>query len=797
MLSIVTSIRHDHDPGLLLLAILVCAIGAFATYSVSAYAGRLTALRRTAWMAVGIVSAGATAWAVQMIALIAYRAPARAAIVPNLAGAALVAAILLVGTGTKLALGTRTAPRRLAAGTLVGCGVVAVHYLGQLAYVAAGRTGWDAGLALPSTIAGGIIAGIAVMAVSGTDRWSKGLAAPLLLGALALLHFGGMAAIAIIPDARVALPASALFPQAVEQIVAGVTVALLALALMGMRFDLRLKAMLRHDRDRLRELADVALEGLLICEGDRIVTVNRSFELLFGTSREQLANRTPAMIFPGLNLATLPEREEREAEIVRDDGQRVPVRVLRSAVALGADRQTVIAVRDQRERLRTEAQIRTLAFSDPLTGLPNRTRFCDLLSLHVATRRGNGTGCSVLLIDLDRFKPVNDTLGHAAGDMLLRKVAERLTTALDEGDVVARIGGDEFAVLHLGDDPESAGRLAGRIVQDVGDLPYMLDGNLVHVGASVGVAVAPADGGTPPDLLRNADLALYAAKADGRGAYRLFDTALDARMQAKRTMEAGLRGALAGDELELHFQPLAETGSGRITSAEALVRWRDPVRGLVPPGEFIALAEETGLILPLGEWVLRTACEEAVRWPSHMSVAINLSPVQFREPKLADMVKSALRLARLHPSRLELEITEGVVLNDDPQTLATLMEIRDMGVRISMDDFGTGYSSISYLRRFPFDKIKVDQSFVRQLPHDPESVAIVRAIITMGACLGMTTTMEGVETSELLAFATAEGCMHIQGFLISQPLPARNFRAMIERDGGYACFAEGTRALAA
>ena len=288
------------------------------------------------------------------------------------------------------------------------------------------------------------------------------------------------------------------------------------------------------------------------------------------------------------------------------------------------------------------------------------------------------------------------------------------------------------------------------------------------------------DGTEPSTLLRNADLALYKAKADGKGTFRRFDPALDARVQARRSLEADLRRAIAVQEFELHYQPLVDARSGRITAAEALVRWRHPERGLVSPADFIPLAEETGLIGPLGQWVLRTACTQAALWPSHIRVAVNLSPAQFRDLRLAETVRAALTASRLPADRLELEITEGVLLADEERTLATLTRLRAAGVSISMDDFGTGYSSLSYLRRFPFDKIKVDRSFVRQLPGDPESAAIVRAIITMGSCLGMTITVEGVETAEQFAFTAASGCDQVQGYHVSRPLPAADFLSFVE-----------------
>ncbi|MDN4634548.1 EAL domain-containing protein, partial [Sphingomonas sp. PsM26] len=562
-------------------------------------------------------------------------------------------------------------------------------------------------------------------------------------------------------------------------VVAGVSLALIVLAIFGWRFDLTAKANLRQDRRRLRELADVALEGLLICRDDVVVTANDSIELLSGHAPGSLSGMFVSSLLPGLDISSLPEREEREINLVSADGQEVPVRVLRREVALGHKIQTVIAVRDQRERLKTEAKMRLLAFTDPLTGLANRTQFFDLLAAHTASRRERDQTRAVLMLDLDRFKAVNDTLGHAAGDMVLRMVADRLRSTLRVNDILARLGGDEFAILQITAEEDDAAALAARIVRIIAASPFLLDGQPIHLGASVGIAMAPEDGDDPAELIRNADLALYAAKADGRGTFQRYDVSFDEKMRERLAIEAGLRLALAEGQMELHYQPLVEATSGRITSVEALVRWNHPVRGLVPPLDFIGIAEETGLIGPLGEWVLNTACAEAATWPAGIRVAVNLSPAQFRERALVSLIVAALHAAKLEPERLELEITEGVLLSDEGGTLKTLNELRSLGIHVSMDDFGTGYSSLSYLRKFPFDKIKIDQSFVRQLPQDPESAAIVRAIITMAKCLGMSTTVEGVETSEQLAFSVAAGCDMIQGYLISRPLDRAGLASLI------------------
>jgi len=435
---------------------------------------------------------------------------------------------------------------------------------------------------------------------------------------------------------------------------------------------------------------------------------------------------------------------------------------------------------DVTERHRVEKQVVFLARHDALTRLPNRVLFHERAEQALA-QVGRGTQAAVLCLDLDCFKAVNDTLGHPVGDSLLQAVADRLQACVREVDTVARLGGDEFAVVQVGlDTPADAELLARRIV-DVLSEPYDLDGHHVVIGTSVGVALAPSDGTHPDALLKNADMALYRAKLEGRGAYRFFEREMDDLLQARRTLELDLRSALAAGEFELYYQPLVNLLSNQICGFEALMRWHHPTRGLVSPVEFIPVAEEIGLIVSLGEWALNQACREAAGWSGSVKVAVNLSPVQFKSGSLVKAVTGALERSGLPAWRLELEITESVLLQNNTATLATLHDLRDLGVRIAMDDFGTGYSSLSYLRSFPFDKIKIDQSFIRDLCATHDSIAIVRAVTGMGTSLGMATTAEGVETQEQLAQLRVESCTEVQGYLFSQPCPAGGVAGLLRR----------------
>ena len=423
---------------------------------------------------------------------------------------------------------------------------------------------------------------------------------------------------------------------------------------------------------------------------------------------------------------------------------------------------------DITEQRQQEARIQHLARHDALTELPNRTQFLDAMADTEALIE-RGERVAVLCIDLDHFKPVNDTLGHAVGDKLLKQASARLWGTTRETDLLARLGGDEFSlILRPIDRPSEAAAIAERIVKTM-SAPFNIDGHQISIGASVGIAIAPQDGETTDVLMKNADLALYRAKAEGRSTYHLFEKEMDAVIQKRRTIENGLRSALQRNELRVVFQPLIGLKENRVTCLEALLRWTHEGQN-VSPAEFISIAEETGLIVPIGEWVLREACSAAALWPTDARVAVNLSPVQFKNKRLFETIQNIIAETGLPPTRLELEITESLLLADNEQTLQTLHRLRAIGIRISMDDFGTGYSSLSYLRAFPFDKIKIDRSFMRDLDKRGDSLAIIKAVIGLGHSLGMSTTAEGVETEEQLRAVREQGCNEVQGFLFSEPL---------------------------
>jgi diguanylate cyclase (GGDEF)-like protein len=516
-------------------------------------------------------------------------------------------------------------------------------------------------------------------------------------------------------------------------------------------------------------------QGLCLFDGQgRLLVANRRFAEMFAPP---LPGQTSDEVLEAAGLGMLADAARHGAvETIScelPDGRGIAVS--QSAVEGGG---WVATYEDVSERRAAEQRLAEMARHDQLTGLPNRLLFAEHMRclLH---ENGSEEGIALLCIDLDRFKSVNDTLGHPAGDALLRVVGQRLRGCTRASDMVVRLGGDEFAIIQQGQ-PEAATSLAQRVISTLAE-PFDIDGHLISIGASVGIAVTGEALCTAEALLKSADLALYRAKAEGRGVWRFFEADMDLRMQARRQLEFDLREAVALGQFEVFYQPLMRGDEG-ISGFEALVRWRHPLRGLVGPADFIPLAEEVGLIPAIGRWVLQRACADAATWPARLKVAVNLSPSQFRGP-LVEEVMDALESSGLSPGLLELEITESIMLADEEQVFGTLHRLRALGTRIAMDDFGTGYSSLGYLRRFPFDKIKIDQSFVRNMTDRQDCLAIVRAVIGLGRSLGMSVNAEGVETDDQRDALIGEGCLELQGYLFSKPKPASEVAELLRRLG--------------
>jgi diguanylate cyclase (GGDEF)-like protein/PAS domain S-box-containing protein len=516
----------------------------------------------------------------------------------------------------------------------------------------------------------------------------------------------------------------------------------------------------------------------------KFVLVNRAFETMRGLPRDVLVGRN---VFDFYNAKTAEFIDNIDRQVLRgdadgkymeydvetDDGIRVYAasRIVVRDIE-GEAKYLIVVINDVTERKKSEQRIAFMAHHDALTGLANRAAVTQRIEEAAARQRRWGDPFTVLLLDLDRFKHVNDTLGHSAGDALLRETAARLKALLRDTDILARLGGDEFAIIQGGEvnQREAASALADRIIGIVGET-FDIDGNEVNIGTSIGIALAPEHSTNPDSLLKMADMALYSAKSAGRNGYRFFDPDMGAAADARLALENELRRAITQNELELHYQPIIDAKTRRICCAEALIRWRHPTKGLIPPDHFIPLAEDTGMIVQIGTWVLRTACADAARWPQHVKVAVNLSPVQFRKTDLADVVMEALAQTGLPPERLEIEITETALIESASECLRALHRFKNAGISIALDDFGTGYSSLSQLTMFPFDKIKIDKSFTQNLTKRAECAAIISAALTLAQSLDLTTTAEGVETNEQYKLLRLAGVTSLQGYLFKRPCP--------------------------
>ena len=536
-----------------------------------------------------------------------------------------------------------------------------------------------------------------------------------------------------------------------------------------------------------------------MCQG--LTMFDRSGRLILCNPRYiEMYGLDPNVIKPGCTVRQVIEHRIETGSLAPSEAENyanvreaaiVPQKAVTNIVELANGRTIVVTRRsmpgggwvatheDITERRQSEVRIAHMAHHDALTDLPNRVLLRERLEAALAHVR-RGQQLAVLYLDLDHFKSTNDSLGHAVGDELLKAVAGRLSGCLRETDTIARLGGDEFAIIQTGIESPSDAEALARRIRDALTAPYQLADHQILADVSIGISIAPNDGRASDQLLKQADMALYRAKSDGRGTFRFFEPEMDARVRERRTLELDLRKALANDEFEMYYQPLFNLQRNAVSGCEALLRWHHPERGMISPAEFIPIAEETGLIVKIGEWALRTACAEAATWPNDVTVAVNVSPIQFKEPALVLTVVDALAASGLAPGRLEIEITEAVLLRDNDATLASLHQLRDLGVRVVMDDFGTGYSSLSYLRSFPFDKIKIDRSFIKDLSDLNDASAIVQAITSLATSLNITTTAEGAETQAQMDRIRSLGCTEMQGYLFSRPKTAGDIARLFQ-----------------
>jgi diguanylate cyclase (GGDEF)-like protein/PAS domain S-box-containing protein len=770
MPQLIACITEQHDPRLVGLAALVCLLAAITAVSLLARAQGAAGRVRAGWLCGAGMAFGAGVWATHLIAMLGYLPTTGLGFglgydVPLVA---LSLAVALAATTAAFAVAMRGGLAWAAAGgAMLGLGIGSMHFLGVAALQSMVVVRYAA---VPCALAW--LAGVAFGAAALCLAMRRQFIAAAALAALAVvgLHFIAMTGTSMLVLGSRVSAANVIAGAPLAGTVAGVVLLILVASLIAAVADAYLERRNRAEALRLRRFADSTFEGIVFLRENVVSDVNAPLCRMLGRAPSEIIGRRLEEFIVRPRNAAPQAASTAEAELLGADGATRPIEILIRKLAEGGG-EAVMAVRDLSDRKRAEQRIQHLAHHDSLTGLANRALFRDRLAQAMALAERSGRGVALLCLDLDGFKAVNDLLGHPVGDAVLVEVGNRLVACLRDSDTVARLGGDEFAIVQsFIDQPRGAAGLAARLVELLAE-PFEVEGQRVCIGTSVGVALFPSDATAPETLLRNADLALYRAKHDGKGTFRFFEQAMDERLQQRRMMEQELRLAMLREEFSLHYQPLFDGASLAIEGFEALLRWQHPERGRISPGEFVPVAEESGLIAPLGRWVLQTACAEAASWPVPWRVAVNLSPAQFKQRDLPQMVGQILRETGLAAARLELEITEGILIDDSARALVILGELKALGVRIALDDFGTGYSSLSYLRRFPFDKLKIDASFVRALGEGGEAEAIVRAIMALGRSLGLSVTAEGVETEDQLARLRAEDCDQVQGFLLGRPMP--------------------------
>lgn len=776
MFTILECVTVQHDGTIVALSAGIALLGMLSFFHLLLRAEESTANRRRSWIAVAALTAGSSIWATHFVAMLAYKGPLPIGF--DLPFTGLSAVVAAAGAWCALRIEGDGSGSTFLRALVLTLSVATMHFLGMAGMQVAAYLRYEA---VPVAAGTASALGLFFLALyvfprlRGTPR----IVLPAFLGILAVcaLHFTAMSATILTPDPSIAGPdAGGIGRIWLMAAVAGVIFLILAAAGVAALID-------RHLVD-LAGFADATLDGLAIVRDGRIREVNARFAALLEQPEAALvgadANRLIAAR-DGLP-AHMPRPAAIEATPLSGDTARIFELAVHTIEYRGRPSE-VIAIRDLTEKRAAQRKVEYLARHDMLTGLANRVAFQERLDLQLSANRKDGTPFAVLALDLDRFKTVNDLFGHAEGDRVLREVAAILTGCAGAGDAVARLGGDEFTiVMPSGSGAGDAEQLAETILAAFRE---KMDASVepTAVGVSIGLALFPRDGMDGETLMHAADVALYRAKTNGRGMLAFYDLAMDQETKARRQLEADLRMAIGNDELHVLYQPVLSSDQGKVVGYEALLRWHHPVRGEVSPEQFIPLAEETGIILTLGEWVLQQACRTASGWSPDIRIAVNISPVQFRLANLAFVVCRILEETGLSPTRLELEITETALLKDRDATLNTLEQLKALGVSIVMDDFGTGYSSLSNLRSFPFDKIKIDRSFIAAMNEDENARAIVKAVVGLGRSLDLPVTAEGIETEDQYRMVMNEGCAQMQGFFIGRPQadPAQDIRPIRQR----------------
>jgi diguanylate cyclase (GGDEF)-like protein/PAS domain S-box-containing protein len=783
MLPVFNCLILEHDWRLVSLAAAVCLLTSLVATGLFHRAGAARGSARLFWLVLDAVAAGYGIWATHFISMLAYNPAVEADYDLDLTLLSLVLAVVITGLGLHVALSGFSKRADTFGGAIVGGGIAAMHFTGMLALQLPGHLSWSFGLATVSVVFGVVLASLAFAVAARHDGVVHVLAGAIsLAAAIVSLHFTAMGAVIFTPDPTRVIAEHAVSPATLAVIIGGGAAVLLSMCIVAAFVDRRSEQKLRYQKTLLDAALQNISQGVCMFDANGCVAVfNERYAKLMGYATESLQGRSLLDLLKERkqagDFADHPEeffthvmteiREGKSSTRLLESTSGRSVCVMEQPLGDGG---WVATFEDITEKKRADAQISRLARHDTLTGLFNRAVFTKELGEASKRHARDGGRFTIMMLDLDKFKAVNDTLGHPAGDQLLIEVARRLRASIRETDVLARLGGDEFAIImeSASDQQEPAMALALRIINAVGR-PFDLDGQRAHVGASVGIAFAPGDGADAEDLLKKADLALYAAKLSGRNTYRFYQPAMLDQIRTQFAAENQLREAIAKNEFELHYQPVIDVRTGELNGLESLVRWKHPTRGLIGPDDFLPLAESTGLIAPLGNWSLKQACTEAMSWPAHIKVTVSISAVQFKECDLFKLILQVLTETGLSPERLELEITENSLRENHASNLATIRQIKNLGISLALDDFGTGYSSIHCLIDFPLNKIKIDKSFIQGCLNRPDYRAIISSVLTLAQGLDILTAAEGVESFEQFEYLRAAGVDFVQGYLFPAP----------------------------
>lgn len=762
MFTVLECVAVQHDRAIVLLAASICLLGMLAFFHLLLRAEESPSGRKPYWVLVAAFAAGLSVWATHFVAMLAYKGTVPIGF--DFQFTALSSVLAVLGFWLALNIRSKASYSPVIIGTLVTLSVAVMHFVGMAGMDVAATISYRWGPIVGGSAVAWAFFLLAFFLFRRAGSWKQRIVAPAACSILAIcaLHFTAMSATVLSPDPSVSGPD----PDNLARLimigaVSGVTFLILSTTATAALVD-------RYLVD-LKGLVDATLDGLAVVRDGRIVELNTRFAGLLGSDEASLIGKNPDDLFRAIDGQPTYLPRHAPVEAIRERGERAQVFELAvRTIEYRGHPCEVLAIRDLTEKREAQREIEYLARHDVLTGLSNRTMFQTRLRQQIE-HCSEEDEFALLALDLDRFKAVNDIFGHAEGDRVLKRVASILDECARAGDVVARLGGDEFVILTARNTKSEEARLLAETILAMFGLKMNAANDPTAVGVSIGIAVFPRDGDSDESIMHAADLALYRAKMGGRGILSFYDPLMDQEARERRQLETDLRLAINRNELLLNYQPVLSVECGQVVGYEALVRWQHPTRGVVPPDVFIPIAEESGIIISLGEWVLREACRQASTWAPHLKIAVNVSPLQFSLANLGHVVCTVLMQTGLSPNRLELEITEAALLKDRKATLIILNQLKALGVAIVMDDFGTGYSSLSNLQSFPFDKIKIDRSFIAAMSEDDNARAIVRAVIGLGRSLDLPVTAEGIETDAQYRMVVDEGCAQAQGYLFGKP----------------------------